>query len=168
MNTRGESEPMLDPATIDPFSLPHVALKEKRLLPDCAGIYFVLSAERRLVYVGRTNSLKQRWITHHLLDRLHAVEGFKIAWCTVGTVAVLPDIEAALIAHFQPAMNREIVQKNKPRKEKRRPRAIIELPEGYKATWHAARVIALDKGITIGEFVIQALRAHLAAESKKK
>ncbi len=61
-------------AYIDPLTLPSLPLNERSLLrccaiaqlPSCPAIYFVMQGER-VLYIGQTINLAQRWATHNRL-----------------------------------------------------------------------------------------------------
>jgi excinuclease UvrABC nuclease subunit len=82
-----------------------VALTKKDQLPNVAAIYFVLDAAKDVLYIGRSKSLCFRWQSHHHYARFESLPDIRIAWLTVSDMTLLPDIEKALIAHFQPPLN---------------------------------------------------------------
>ena len=86
-------------------SLPSVALNEHALLPRESGIYFVLNAEGGVQYIGRTVNLHARWRDHHRIKQYSKMAVVRIAWLTVSNAALLPSIEKACIAYYQPPDN---------------------------------------------------------------
>lgn len=78
-------------------------------LPETAAVYLVLDGER-VLYVGATKDLMQRWKVHHRLKQFKAIAvSPKIAWVEVKNLTLLPDIETALIQYFQPELNYQVI-----------------------------------------------------------
>ncbi len=93
-------------AKIDLLTLPSLPLANRSELPKCAAIYFVLKGQT-VLYIGRTSNLQQRWFGHHRWHQLEAVGAhICIAWLHCTDVSLLPELETALIKHFQPSLNR--------------------------------------------------------------
>jgi len=91
--------------TINPLDLPNLPLEERRALPDCAAIYFVLDNDDAVLYIGRAISLVRRWMAHHRAKQLLGIGSTRIAWLAVSDIALLDDIERACIIHFEPSLN---------------------------------------------------------------
>ena len=51
-------------AAINPLDLPSLSLAERKNLPDCAAIYFVMEGDR-ILYIGKSINLAQRWANHN-------------------------------------------------------------------------------------------------------
>ncbi len=103
----------MNTSTIDPLTLPSLPLAERSQLPNCPAIYFVL-AEERILYIGKTSNLSQRWIAHHRFSQVAARgNSVKIAWLDISncTSDLLTEIESALIEHFSPELNRTRYEK---------------------------------------------------------
>ena len=50
----------------DPFLFYRVAYKDKHLLPEQSGIYYVLNLQtRNVLYIGKAQNIRQRWCKHH-------------------------------------------------------------------------------------------------------
>jgi hypothetical protein len=65
-------------------------------------------------------------------------------------------------ALLQEAQEGGIMTPMKAKKEiRKRYRLPLEFPEEEKPLWHRARIAALTKKMTIGQFVADALRAHV-------
>lgn len=92
---------------VDPSALPSVALTDRHGLPREPGIYFVLSGDEELLYIGRSNSIHTRWRGHHKMRRLAEYRAVRVAWLTVSDESLLAEIETALIHHFRPPLNRK-------------------------------------------------------------
>jgi hypothetical protein len=82
--------------------LESVPLLHRSQLPEIAAIYLVYQGDR-LLYIGRTGNLKQRWIQHHRQKQFAAIEDVRIAWfpCHEGQ----PELEATLIELLEPQLN---------------------------------------------------------------
>jgi len=74
-------------------------------LPNVAAIYFVLGDNNQVLYVGRAKSLCFRWQSHHRLADFKKIPELHIAYLTFTDAMLLPDIEKALIAYFDPPFN---------------------------------------------------------------
>jgi GIY-YIG catalytic domain len=87
---------------INPFTLPSRLLSDRRSLPQCQAIYFVID-EDSILYIGRTANLAERWIAHHRFNQLETNP--RIAWLECSNEDLLPELERALIKHFSPLLN---------------------------------------------------------------
>jgi len=94
------------PETIVIDALPSLALTERVQLPNESALYFVLNATNEVLYLGRAKSLKARWRNHHRLADFMQKTDVRIAWVTVSDHYLLPAIEDACLAYFQPTFNR--------------------------------------------------------------
>lgn len=92
---------------IHPECLPSLPLSWKSALPKCPGIYFVITEEEEIVYIGRSTNINRRWLSknHHLYNDLLQIPGLRISWLEVNNANLLPRIEAALIQGFKPRLN---------------------------------------------------------------
>ncbi|MBW4617372.1 MAG: hypothetical protein KME21_29980 [Desmonostoc vinosum HA7617-LM4] len=57
---------MINPQTINPLTLPSVALNERSQLPSQPCIYFAIDSQGVVQYIGRTVNLQVRWLKYHL------------------------------------------------------------------------------------------------------
>lgn len=90
---------------VDPLALPSLSLAEHSRLPSCPAIYFVLQ-ENRILYIGQTVNLTQRWATHNRLKQFANMVGdVRIAWLECSDTNLLLKIESALIEQFKPELN---------------------------------------------------------------
>jgi len=94
-----------DAATLNLIDLPSVAVKDRKEMPNCSAIYFVLDKDNVAIYVGQSIGLAQRWVQHHRLKQLATMGDCRIAWLEVSDTALLDSIERACIAYFQPSLN---------------------------------------------------------------
>ncbi|MBD2683227.1 MULTISPECIES: ribbon-helix-helix protein, CopG family [Nostoc] len=86
--------------------LPALPLSDRKKLPEVSAIYLVWSAEGKLLYIGRTVNLKNRWLNHHRLQdlALMGVDKVFIAWFETDKER-LPEIEQTLIDNLEPTLN---------------------------------------------------------------
>ncbi len=100
----------ITPNTINPLTLPSLALAPRRKLPHCSAIYFVLDGDQ-VVYIGQTNSLLLRWQAHHKLKECKSLKNPRIAWIEISDKTLAWEIEVALIDWFKPCLNGEPLPK---------------------------------------------------------
>ncbi len=93
------------PEELNPMMLPSILLEQRRGLPSCSGIYFAISADDEVLYIGRSVNLAQRWISHHRHPELEEIGQVRIAWLEINEPNLLPAIEEALIDWFAPSLN---------------------------------------------------------------
>ena len=94
-------------SNFDLFELPCVDLTQLELLPACSAIYFAIDYENRVLYVGLSVNLAERWKTHHRLHQLkeiHEENPVRVAWL-VWTEADLSTAEKYFINRYQPLLN---------------------------------------------------------------
>lgn len=82
--------------------LKSVPLLHRSQLPPVAAVYLVYQSDR-LLYIGRTENLKQRWSGHHRQKQFSELEEVRIAWfpCTEDA----PLLESTLIELLEPEFN---------------------------------------------------------------
>lgn len=96
---------MINPSSINPLTLPSLSLFDRRLLPNCPAIYFVLDGDR-VLYIGKANNLVQRWKAHQRWFQFKAMVGdIRLAWLECTELGLLTEIEASLIDAFEPEFN---------------------------------------------------------------
>lgn len=96
---------MIDLTTVNTSSLPFVLLEDHRNLPDTPCVYFAIDADDAIQYIGMSINPARRWNSHHRRAELAEMGGVKIAYLSVDTVGLLPEIEKALIEWFDPPLN---------------------------------------------------------------
>ena len=96
---------MINPSNLDLKSLPWLPLTEKSAFPKQAAIYFAIDSLGCVQYIGRSVNVRARWGSHHRYSQLDAIGGVKVAYLFVDMPELLPQIETALIAYFQPVLN---------------------------------------------------------------
>ena len=60
----------------------------------------------RIIYIGQTINLADRWTGHHKLDQLGKLNDVAIAWLECSDQSLLLEIESAMIQQFQPELNK--------------------------------------------------------------
>ena len=94
-------------SNFDLFKLPCVDLTQLELLPTCSAVYFAIDSQNRVLYVGLSLNLAERWKTHHRLHQLkeiHENSLVRIAWL-VWTEEDLSTAEKYFINRYQPLLN---------------------------------------------------------------
>lgn len=87
--------------------LPSIPLEEKWRFPKKVScVYFVITKDDELLYIGRAIDLYTRWQSHHYLEKLATLNGVKLAWLQVPDIEELPKLEYELIKLLSPPLNR--------------------------------------------------------------
>ena len=95
----------INSSELDLKSLPWLPLEEKTAFPSKPAIYFAIDSLSNIQYIGRSNNVRTRWGKHHKYEQLSLIGGVKIAYLFVDLPELLPEIEQALIVHFDPPLN---------------------------------------------------------------
>jgi len=106
------------PESFDLSSLPYLPLSDKSKLPSCAAVYFALSSKGRVLYIGRSVDICERFRRHHRVSLLEALGGVKIVWLEQSNLFALPRLEETLIKYFNPPLNRIPSYLNKEKSER--------------------------------------------------
>ena len=146
----------MNPAPVDLLALPSLSLADRSQLPVCPAIYFALEGDR-VLYVGRSGNLQQRWITHHRYSQLKGLNNVRIAWLECNDPSLLPEIEAALIEYFQPSLNGELI----PLVARKPPRMIVYIEPELKA---AAEKLAKKQRRSVSSLVCLLLEQAVKEE----
>ncbi|MEO0844027.1 MAG: GIY-YIG nuclease family protein [Cyanobacteria bacterium J06643_5] len=94
-------------AEINPLTLPSLSLNERKQLPSCSAIYFVMQGDC-VLYIGQTINLAQRWATHNRLKQFAKMVGdIRVAWLECSDTNLLRKVEAALIEQFEKRKKKE-------------------------------------------------------------
>lgn len=99
---------MINPAAVNPLSLPFAPLNRRSLLPAEPCIYFAIDSYGVIQYIGRSINAQSRWVRHHRYEQLKAMGGVRIAYLQADS-DLLPAIEIALIEWFDPPLNESSV-----------------------------------------------------------
>lgn len=92
----------------NPAHLPYVSMSELSSLPEVPAVYFVLSADFSILYVGQARRLLTRWKSHHRRHIYMKLPGTQLAWFEVD-VPWLRYLEKECIAYYKPRDNRVVV-----------------------------------------------------------
>jgi hypothetical protein len=96
---------MIELATINPFALPSATIADRKQMPKITGIYFVVAGEDKILYIGKTTNLRNRWGSHHRLAQFRGIESVRVSWLEISDGKLLGAIEDALINYFLPVYN---------------------------------------------------------------
>lgn len=134
--------------------LESVSLLHKSQLPEIPAIYLVYQGEK-LLYIGRTKNLKQRWLTHHRQKQFTQLEDARIAWfpCTEDA----PEVETTLIELLEPELNGQDIGD--------RLQLNLRLDK-HKDLYEAIKAEAKEQNISINQFVVNALKRTLGQETE--
>lgn len=75
------------------------------MFPDAMGIYFVLSSDGTILYIGQSYSIRHRWSNHHKREAVRAVPEARLAWLLTDPETDLIALERSLIEQIKPPMN---------------------------------------------------------------
>lgn len=119
--------------TVNPFQLPVCPVPQRSQLPSIGAIYFVISKNGDLLYIGQTGNLKTRWHKHECGINLESPKETNITWLAVEDLQQRIKLERLLIQKFKPPLNwisrivknKKILQSNqmKTRKKQNKPTA---------------------------------------------
>jgi len=84
--------------------LAFVALEDKDSLPNEPCVYLVLDKRGSVLYVGKSENLRQKWRSYHKFEALSRLEDIRISYLKVEP-DLLTRIENALIKAFSPPLN---------------------------------------------------------------
>lgn len=113
--------------------LPSVPFEHRQTLPAISAVYFVLSAQREIVYIGECGNLYARWVgKHHQRAPQMLRGGYRIHWQHLpDDVSIRRTVERQAINYFQPLWNRTEV-------------VVDELKEITRYIHNVARHIGMD------------------------
>lgn len=86
----------INPDTPDIAGLPWVLFDERKTLPKASAMYFALTVDERLLYIGKTTNLRTRWYAHHKAASLTEAGCVRLAWMLCDP-SIAGAIEHALI-----------------------------------------------------------------------
>jgi hypothetical protein len=97
---------MFDPKLLCLRDLPSITLDRRKELPQCQGVYFAITPESAVLYIGKARNIFKRWMQHHRLIDLKQTEGVLLAWLEIeGDTVTLDAVEAVCIEYFRPKLN---------------------------------------------------------------
>lgn len=91
--------------TVSVAGLPSKPLAERASFPTCACSY-VVKAGDKVLYVGQTQNLRQRWVAHHLLSELAQHKDVRVSWYECRTKYEREFYEQSAIELFKPPYNK--------------------------------------------------------------
>jgi len=97
---------MINPSNLNLSTLPSVPLEDRSQLPQSPCIYFAIDSLGTVQYIGRSVNPKNRWASHSKTTELNALDQVRIAYMFVDDANLLTPIENALIAWFNPSLNK--------------------------------------------------------------
>ena len=92
---------------VNPGELPRVQFADRQNLPPQSGVYFVVSRDGIVSYVGKSCNIRHRWKGHHVLGRITSGHGFFIAYLLCDT-KLLGDLEGYFYEKYKPALNERL------------------------------------------------------------
>lgn len=95
-----EVDALLAKTTPVPFEVP---FPRQANVPHAPGVYLVY-ADERLLYVGKTTDLRYRWCGHHRARELRSLGATELRWVSL-PLASLTWAERLLIKTLQPRLN---------------------------------------------------------------
>jgi putative transposase len=79
------------------------------------GVYFALSGDGTVLYIGSSLRLGIRWTKHlHRRHQLETCGDVRLAWLVIDDPLAIDDAERVLIAHVQPVLNRTRIEPPRP------------------------------------------------------
>jgi hypothetical protein len=100
----------------DPFLFNRVSYKDKHLLPEESGIYYVLNLQtNNFLYIGKAQDIRRRWQSHHRYEDIWLIaDDFEegvicIAW-ELRPVQGLEKAESRRIKALQPLLNNKSLE----------------------------------------------------------
>lgn len=96
-----------------PLKMRGIHIRWLHELPEIPAIYFVVSELTGLLYIGKANNLKKRWVSHHRYYQLKKYHEVRINWITFPNITPdeLTNLEREYIEYFMPVLNLTPVQK---------------------------------------------------------
>ena len=90
---------------IDPLKLPSIALERRAALLPVPAVYFLIEADRQVIYVGQAVNLRSRWVAHHCLEGYPSIAGLRIAWIEIEDATMRTRAERSLIGRYRLRLN---------------------------------------------------------------
>lgn len=146
---------MINPEEIDFSSLPSVALRHYRKLPNIGAIYFVLDGSNKVYYVGQTKHLRQRHYHPVAPERFIGIEQAHIAWIPMEDRSHRLTLERRFIRHFLPPFN----QLDKPVNGSMARHLGLQIS---LALYEAIEPFAMDAHMTVPNFAVVLIQEALA------
>lgn len=142
-------------------SVPSLPIMERAKLPKIPAIYFVITAYNKLLYVGRTENLFNRWGNHRRYQQFIETDSqSRIAWFEIeeNNLESMPIVEAELITLLDSEYNNSEVVNG-------RFKATINIE---RKTWEKFKLWAKSKGSNASEQITQFVYSCLDGFEPKK
>ncbi len=98
---------MINSSVINPLTLPSTLFEQNQVLPECSGIYFILSSSSEILYIGQSVNLRQRLRPgHHRYSEFIGIGADKVAWVCCESNE-LDQLESELINLLNPKLNNQ-------------------------------------------------------------
>ena len=100
--------PVINPSAINLAALPRVEYRKRKNLPREAAIYFVTDGVSEIFYIGETDNLFRRFLSHsHQHHFKNACSTPMVSWLSTGAMKRWDrrEIERQLIRAFMPKFN---------------------------------------------------------------
>jgi len=89
-------------------SLPSVPMEDWKSLPNVSAVYLFVDAGNEIKYIGQSERLAFRFISHDARKILRDYKGITIKWIETPVKKNLVWVEAELIERFTPTLNRAV------------------------------------------------------------
>lgn len=97
--------PKFDPETVPFLALPWMLFSQRNNLPKRAAVYFICDGNGKVLYIGQSINIRQRWTTHERITQCGELSYCRIAWLDIEDHTLLTLIEDACIDYFSPPWN---------------------------------------------------------------
>ncbi len=90
---------------INIHSLPSLKIPERYNLPEIGAVYFVLSENNDVEYIGKAKNLRKRWRSHECCMNLDSPKTCRVSWIAIDGENERIEFERRLIHKFNPKNN---------------------------------------------------------------
>jgi hypothetical protein len=97
-------------------SIPSLPVVDRGNLPPIPAVYLVFTSDNRLLYIGQTRNLNQRWMTHRRYSQFVETDvNSRVAWFAFDpdSIESLPSVESELITALDSEYNGTPVKGNR-------------------------------------------------------
>lgn len=132
------------------LNLPCWQIQKKTKFPAASGIYFIVDDENRLLYIGKTGNLKNRFVNHHRIEQFENTRVFLFQTTEL-------ESEDAFIESLNPKLN------NSSCKSQRRGDRVIHQVYMEKDLFERLEKIAVEEGRSISSLIVYYINEQLKA-----
>jgi predicted GIY-YIG superfamily endonuclease len=86
--------------------LPSIPWEDRKSLPHIPAVYFVISKNSEVIYIGSTYDICNRLNNHNVKKGFKLYEVCTIRYITSEDKSLLIDTESKMIKHFKPVLNK--------------------------------------------------------------